>query len=219
VEAAGEAEQKERRKLNLIIRGACQETEEEDAFKWKAHDIAQGVTIAKFKYPEYEEEDVKEMILQVKREGALNPEHKFRPMKVVLKEGSEEFRKRMLHSVMPRLTRHKPRDGDHAEGAGGYHKGAGCQILGDESQSRTSHSGSKGEDRLQVHHHRGEDKSSGEERPKVWTGRSCPTSTPFHDQGRAAKNRFRKIKDSCRGSKTDGKDGRALQEGNCCTKL
>jgi hypothetical protein len=34
-------------------------------------------------------------------------------------------------------------------------KGAGCQILGDESQSRTSHSGSKGEDRLQVHRHRG----------------------------------------------------------------
>jgi hypothetical protein len=117
-------------------------------------------------------------------------------------------------SVMPRLTQHKPRDWDHVEGAGGRHKGAGCQILGDESQSRTSHSGSKREDRLQVHCHRGEDKSSGEERPKVWTGRSCPTSTPFHDQEEAAKNRFRKIKNSCQGSKTDGKDGRVLQEGN-----
>jgi hypothetical protein len=56
---------------------------------------------------------------------------------------------------MPRLTRHKQRDGDNVEGAGGRHKGAGCQLLGDESQSRTSHWGSKGEDSLQVHRHRG----------------------------------------------------------------
>jgi hypothetical protein len=79
VEAAGEAEQKERRKLNLIIRGACQETEEEDAFKRKAHDIAQVVMTAKIKCPECDEEEVREMILQVKREGAFNPEQKFRP--------------------------------------------------------------------------------------------------------------------------------------------
>jgi hypothetical protein len=84
VEAAGEAEQKERKKLNLIIRGACQETEEEDAFKRKAHNIEQVVMIAKIKCPEYKEEEVREMILQVKREGAFNPEQKFCPMKVVL---------------------------------------------------------------------------------------------------------------------------------------
>jgi hypothetical protein len=84
--------------INLIIRGACQETEEEDDFKRKAHDIAQVVMIAKIKCPEYKEEEVREMILQVKREGACNPEQKFCPMKVVLKEGSEEFQKKMLQS-------------------------------------------------------------------------------------------------------------------------
>jgi hypothetical protein len=47
VGVAGEAEQKERRKLNLFICGACQETEEEDAFKRKAHNMAQVVLIAK----------------------------------------------------------------------------------------------------------------------------------------------------------------------------
>ena len=80
------------------LHGSCQETEEEDAFKQKAHDIAQVVMIAKIKCPEYDEEEVREMILQVKRDGAFNPEQKFRPMKVVLKETSEEFRKRMLQS-------------------------------------------------------------------------------------------------------------------------
>jgi hypothetical protein len=38
------------------------------------------------------------MILQVKMVGAFNPEQKCCPMKVVLEEGSEEFRKRMLQS-------------------------------------------------------------------------------------------------------------------------
>jgi hypothetical protein len=99
------------------------------------------------------------MILQVKREGAYNPEQKFRPVKVVLKEGSEDFRKRMLQSChvlhdtnQEMGTMLRVQEEVTKEQAARYleMRAKAEHLLRDESQSRTSHSGSKGEDRLQV---------------------------------------------------------------------
>jgi hypothetical protein len=62
------------------------------------------VAIGKIKCPNLTEDNIREMIIQVRREGAYSKEHSSRPLKVVLKPEAREFRTMMLQRC-PALQR------------------------------------------------------------------------------------------------------------------
>jgi hypothetical protein len=99
-----EMKERSRRESNIIIWGLKQDSEQEDGYRRKAHDINQVVVIGKIKCPNLTEDNIREMIVQVRREGAYSKEHSSRPLKVVLKPEAREFRTMMLQRC-PALQR------------------------------------------------------------------------------------------------------------------
>jgi hypothetical protein len=118
-----EMKERSRREPNIIIQGLKQDSEQEDGHRRKAHDVNQVVVIGKMKCPNLTEDNIREMIIQVRREGAYSKEHSSRPLKVVLKPEAREFRTRM-----PSPTESQCRAEDNHPGAGGRHPHSGREI-------------------------------------------------------------------------------------------